>query len=137
MTFDLGAWPFWLLLLLSWTASLPMILPRTDSDSEPSSTVNDCLSAEPPPAPVVPLARLLAALRKREVVEPASLVDTREEVDARAERCCDVMYGLPRPETLRGRGDIGRLSDSLSCGFVWPSRSSHMVVVVNRCRGRR
>lgn len=108
-----------------------MILPKTANDSEPSSTVVLCLREDPTAPLLIPLARPPVP-RRREVVEPAaSLEDTREDVDARADRCCEVMYGLPRADTLRGRGDMGRLSDPNCCGFAWPSRSSHMVVAVN------
>lgn len=76
------------------TASAPSILPRTASDSVPSSTVCDCRRDEPWAA--VPLPRKLE-LRSSDVVEPLSLLpppdETREAVDARAEgweRCCEV-----------------------------------------------
>lgn len=81
-------------------ASAPSSFPSTASDSVPSSTVCDCLSDDPPvvppvPRPAVPLLvppRKLE-LRSSDVVEAEGLLseETSEDVEARAERCCDVM----------------------------------------------
>lgn len=83
----------------------PSILPSTNSDSVPSSTVVVCLSEDP--AEGTPLVR--PDPLRSDVVDPLSLDDTRETSDALADRCCEVVYGLPRLDTLRGRGDIGLL----------------------------
>lgn len=78
------ALPLLVALVSTGTSTAPRILPSTASDSVPSSTVCDCLSEDPPAAP---LARKLEP-RSSEVVEPVLLDETREAVDARAERCC-------------------------------------------------
>lgn len=113
---------------LSGATSLPRILPSTDSDSDPSSTVVVCLSEEVPSW--APLGR--ADPLRRETDDPVSLEDTRDVSDPLADRDCEVMYGLPRwLDTRRGRGDMGLLfgleGDCRLC--CAPSRSSHIVAI--------
>jgi hypothetical protein len=114
----------------SVATSPPRILPSTDSDSDPSSTVVVCLSEEVPRWP--PLGR--PDPLRRETDDPVSLLeDTRDVSDPLADRDCDVMYGLPRwLDTRRGSGDMGLLfgweGDCRLC--CAPSRSSHIVAIV-------
>lgn len=80
-------------------ASAPSSFSSTASDSVPSSTVCDCLSDDPPAVPPVPrpavplLVPRKLELRSSDVVDAEGLLseETSEDVEARAERCCDVM----------------------------------------------
>lgn len=112
----------------SEATSLPSILPSTDSDSDPSSTVVVCLSEELPSW--APLGR--ADPLRRETDDPVSLDETSDASDPLPDRDCDVTYGLPRwLDTLRGRGEMGLLFGLEDCWrLLWaPSLSSHMMVV--------
>lgn len=64
-----------------------------------------CLSEELPICP--PLGR--AVPLRRETEDPVSVEDTRDASDPLPDRDCDVMYGLPRLDTRRGRGEMGLL----------------------------